>query len=96
MKNLGQYRKAIAAFLAGLASFLIAVVPLVGDGKISTSDVITIVALLAAWLGGAGAVHQLSNDAPVTLEATPNVPEVVQPDVVVPVAPPTDTPPVVG
>lgn len=68
MNNLGQYRKAIAAFIAGLASFLIVVLPLWINGDVNAKTlpmkVTTTLALLAFWIGGAGAVHQLTNDVP--------------------------------
>lgn len=57
-----KYRKALAAFIAGLAGFLAVAYPLISDGRVSVSDIIAISGAFAAWLGSAGAVYSIPND----------------------------------
>lgn len=60
-----QMRKAVAAFLVGLAGFLIVALPLITDGNITNADIVAVVGSLGTWLGGTGAVYQVTN-APLT------------------------------
>lgn len=57
-----EIRKAVAAFLVGLAGFLGSVLALLTDGNISNADIIATVVALAAWFGGTYAVYQTPND----------------------------------
>lgn len=57
-----KYRKSIAAFIIGLAGVAAVVWPLVSDGNVSVGDTIAIVAAVASWLGGTGAVYGVSNE----------------------------------
>lgn len=62
MNKLAEYRKALAAFLVGLAGFLSVVLPILTDGFISNGDVIASLGALAAWIGGTAAVYQVPNE----------------------------------
>lgn len=61
LKKLAPYAKAVAAFLVGLASFLVVLSTAVADGKVDQQEIVTLVSSLAAWLGGTGAVYQTKN-----------------------------------
>jgi hypothetical protein len=56
-----EIRKAVAAFLVGLAGFLTVSLPLLTDGQVTNTDIVATVAALAAWLGSTAAVYQTPN-----------------------------------
>ncbi|MCA1565815.1 MAG: hypothetical protein LC803_09295 [Acidobacteria bacterium] len=65
MDKLPEYRKAVAAFLVGMAGFLTVTLPLVTDGVVTNNDIVAVLGALAAWVGGTVAVERVPN-APYT------------------------------
>lgn len=61
LQKLAPYAKSAAAFLVGLASFLVVLSTAIADGTVTTDEVITVCTSLAAWLGGTATVFQIPN-----------------------------------
>ena len=62
MDKLSQYRKAVAAFLVGLAAFLAIALPLLTDGVVTNADIVAVIGALAGWIGGTVAVERVPNE----------------------------------
>lgn len=63
--KLAPYAKAVAAFIAGLASFAATVAAVMADGTVTAEELVIVLTALATWLGGTGAVYQVRNQSKV-------------------------------
>ena len=59
--ELAPYAKAVGAFLIGLAGFLTVLVAALSDGTIDSSEVVTIIGAVGAWLGSTTVVYSTPN-----------------------------------
>lgn len=61
VSKLAPYAKAVGAFMVGLAGFATVAVAAFTDGRLSATEIVSLVAALGTWLGSAAVVYQIPN-----------------------------------